>query len=68
MARTVKTSEGDRLDQICYAVYGVCQGAVEQVLQANPGLAARGQPYPYGILITIPDIAVQPPPTVKLWT
>ncbi|TSE34717.1 Phage Tail Protein X [Tepidimonas charontis] len=38
---TVKR-DGERLDLICYRWYGTLAGrAVERVLEANPGLAAR---------------------------
>lgn len=34
--------DGERLDLICYRWYGTLAGrAVERVLEANPGLAAR---------------------------
>ena len=39
--RTYRTVEGDRLDRICQRHYGACRGVVEQVLAANPHLAAR---------------------------
>lgn len=36
------TRDGERLDLICYRWYGTLAGrAVERVLEANPGLAAR---------------------------
>lgn len=43
MSATYTTArDGERLDLICYRWYGTLAGrAVERVLEANPGLAAR---------------------------
>lgn len=49
-----RTKDGDRLDQICYKHYGNL-GVVEQVLDANPQLAAMPV-IPAGILVKLPDI------------
>lgn len=68
MATTIRTSDGDILDDICQRYYGHLTGSVEAVLRHNQGLAAIAQPYQKGLLITLPDL---PPPrtdTVRLWT
>lgn len=68
MAKTIRTSDGDVLDEICYALYGSLAGVVEAVYEANPGLAAYTQPFAAGILITLPDLDVQRDEPVQLWT
>ena len=68
MAKTIRTSDGDVLDQICYAVYGSVAGMVEAVYEANPGLAAHEQPFASGITITMPDVDVPRNEPVQLWT
>ena len=68
MAKTIRTSEGDVLDEICYAVYGSVTGMVEAVYEANPGLAAQEQPFAAGILITLPDVEIPRDEPVQLWT
>lgn len=56
------------LDTICYAFYGTLVGVVEAVYEANPGLAARGEPFVAGIEIVLPDLAVARDEPVQLWT
>ena len=68
MAKTIRTSEGDVLDEICYAVYGSVTGMVEAVYEANLGLAAQEQPFAAGILITLPDVEALRDEPVQLWT
>ncbi|MFM0598146.1 tail protein X [Paraburkholderia dilworthii] len=68
MAKTIRTSEGDVLDAICYAFYGSLAGVVEAVYEANPGLAAHPQPFAAGIIVTLPDLDVQRDEPVQLWT
>lgn len=67
-----ETAAGDVLDQICHCHYGVIDGAIERVLEANPGLAERGALLPRGVQILLPAIpeknktaAIRP--TVRLW-
>lgn len=50
------TREGDVLDRIVHDRYGRTAGVVEAVLEANPGLAARGPVLPRGIVITLPEV------------
>jgi phage tail protein X len=67
MATTIRTSDGDVLDSLCYVYYGRLAGVVEAVLAANPGLADQPQPFASGVLIVLPDISVQSQATVILW-
>lgn len=56
MARYL-TSDGDALDFIAWKHYGSTAGSVvEQVLEANPGLADYGPVLPAGVDVTLPDI------------
>ena len=67
MATTLRPSDGDVLDTLCYWHYGHLTGTVEAVLDANPRLAELPQPYPAGLEIVFPDL---PPPAtqaVRLW-
>lgn len=69
MPTSYKTSQGDTLDHICWKVYGEQSGAVEAVLEANPGLADLGEVLPTNTAIELPDLAkpatdVQP---IRLW-
>ncbi|URV26486.1 tail protein X [Burkholderia gladioli] len=56
------------LDSLCYRMYGTLQGMVEAVYEANPGLAARLQPFASGIEIVMPDIEAPRDEAVSLWT
>ena len=57
MAQQYRTSDGDTVDMIAWRYYGRQDGnVVEQVLDANPGLADRGPILEAGLLITLPDI------------
>ncbi|KAF1056650.1 MAG: hypothetical protein GAK44_00161 [Pseudomonas delhiensis] len=67
MATTCRSSEGDRLDSICFSYYGYLDGCVEAVLDANPGLADEAQPLRAGLLITLPDLAAPTDGAVRLW-
>ncbi len=67
MAR-YRTSDGDELDWICWRHYGRTAGAVEAVLEANPGLADRGPVLPAGIEIELPDLPEPERQTLpRLW-
>ena len=63
------TRQGDIVDQICQAHYSQTEGVTEQVLEANPGLAARGPFLPAGLIVSWPEIAAAPAlqPTIRLW-
>ena len=68
MAAEYLTRDGDLLDAICWLHYGRQGGAVEPVLDVNPGLADRGPVYPAGVLITLPELpAPAPAAPVRLW-
>ena len=58
---TYRTSEGDIIDAVCRRHYGREAGAVEAVLEANPGLADLG-PAPPDLPRPLETIE-----TVKLW-
>lgn len=65
---TVRAAQGDTLDLICWRHYGRTAGVVEQVLEANQGLARLGPILPHGTLVLLPEIATQPQrQTVQLW-
>lgn len=69
MPATYVTSTHDALDLICVRHYGLQAGAVEQVLNANPGIAAVAHRLPVGLSIVLPDIAAaqQGQQSVRLW-
>ncbi len=66
---TYRTSEGDVIDAVCRRFYGREAGAVEAVLEANPGLAELGPVLPAGTLVELPDLPrpLETIETVKLW-
>jgi phage tail protein X len=68
MAMTIRTCDGDVLDALCHAYYGFVAGTVEAVYAANPGLAARPQPYAAGLVLTLPDLPARRADIVQLWT
>ena len=69
MASIYTTRDGDVLDLICHRHYGRQSGAVEAVLEANPRLADKGQVYPHGLRITMPDLPrpSDGPKMITLW-
>lgn len=63
-----RTKEGDTADLICWHIYGRTSGVVEQVLAANPGLAALGPIIPAGTLVKLPALeASSNTAQVDLW-
>jgi phage tail protein X len=66
---SVRAQQGDTVDAICWRYYGRTAGVVEQVLDANPGLADLGPVLPMGSLITMPEAAAQAEQrqVVNLW-
>ncbi|XMA30466.1 tail protein X [Wolbachia endosymbiont of Tetranychus urticae] len=48
--------ENDILDYICWKHYGFTSGAVEIVLEENPGLSEYGSFLPAGLKIKLPII------------
>lgn len=68
MPQTYRCSDGDTLDWICWKHYGRQSGAVEAVLEANPGLAEKGPVFSAGQLVTLPDLAPAATTTIiRLW-
>lgn len=65
--QSYRTSDGDILDRICLKYYGQQSGAVEFVLDNNPGLAALGPVFNAGVVIQLPPMTIPPKPTVRLW-
>lgn len=67
---TYTTKDGDVVDDICYRYYGTLDGRVfEQVLAANPGLAARGPVLAAGVVIELPVItSTATTQGVRLWS
>lgn len=68
MARTIRTSDGDRLDSLCNCYYGRLNGIVEAVIAANPGLAAIQQPFAAGVMIVLPDLPMRVEKPIQLWS
>jgi phage tail protein X len=61
--------EGDTIDWLCWRYYGATSGAVEKVLEANPGLSRADPNLPAGTRIILPVLA-KPLATnavVRLW-
>ena len=63
------TQQGDMVDRLCHGHYGISAAVTEKVLEANPGLAARGPLLPAGLTISLPAMDPAPitTPTVRLW-
>ena len=56
METQYRTRQGDLLDWLCWRHYGRIGGALEQVLAANPNLAAQGPVLPAGLSIRLPSL------------
>lgn len=70
MSTTVRSVQGDTLDDLVWQHYGRSAGAVEAVLEANPGLADLGPILPTGTSVTLPDLEPAAPESgrrLKLW-
>lgn len=66
---TYPTVGGEMIDEIAWRHYGHQIGTAEAVLEANPGLAAKGPILPPGLTIVLP-VLVTPSATatpVKLY-
>lgn len=70
MMQTYRTSDGDTVDYIAWKYYQTLEGrVVEQLLEANPGIADLGPVLPAGVLLTMPDIAPeQHEQGARLWS
>lgn len=68
-AKKYVTMENDMVDLIAYDRYGRTRGAVEAILDANPGLGERGPILPRGIVIYLPSLEDTPPKrkVINLW-
>ncbi len=65
---TYTTVPGDVLDRITWEYYENRKGAFEEVLKANPGLAAYGSVLPGGLDIVLPDLPEpEDPNSYTLW-
>ncbi|AWM87381.1 tail protein X [Microvirga sp. 17 mud 1-3] len=69
MALEYRTSDGDTVDFIAWKHYGTTDGlVVEQLLDANKGLADMGPVMPAGVLVLLPEIdTTQKAQGIKLW-
>lgn len=69
MALTYITSAGDTADLIAWKHYSRQDGrVVEQLLDANPGLADHGPLLPAGLVVQLPTIDPQPVAKgIRLW-
>lgn len=63
-AQHIRTQQNETVDALCWRYYGRTQGAVEAVLQANPGLARHGLLLPQGMPVLMPVLPT--PPTQQL--
>jgi len=65
----VRTHQGETLDALCYRILGYTEGATEQALELNPGLAELGPILPHGTLVTLPEEQRRPrtQDTIQLW-
>jgi len=69
MTDTIPALQGESLDALVWRVTGQGSGAVERVLQANPGLAAIAASLPEGHPVFIPVLprAASDLPLLQLW-
>ncbi|MBK1725710.1 tail protein X [Halorhodospira neutriphila] len=69
MSTEVRAAQGDTVDLLAWRHYGRTAGAVEAVLEANPGLADLGPVLPMGTRVIMPDLAPARPEDgrVQLW-
>lgn len=65
----VRAHQGDTLDALVWRHYGRTAGVVEQVLEANPGLADLGPILPHGHPVNMPTAPAQAENSamVNLW-
>lgn len=70
-AITVTANAGETLSALAWRTLGRHRGAVERILEANPGLAALGEVLPEGTPVIVPPAAdasaVDTAPLVQLW-
>lgn len=66
----VRGIAGETVDALVWRAVGKGPGAVEAVLEANPGLAARGPVLVEGQLVAIPTVKASEAavvPLIQLW-
>ena len=66
---TARAVQGDTVDAIAWRYYGRTAGVVEQILQANPGLADQGPVLANGTLVALPTApaTTETAKAVNLW-
>lgn len=68
MSVVYRTKQGDVLDAVVFKYYEGQAGALEQVLEANRGLAKYGTVLPAGLAVVLPDLPKpSPKESVTLW-
>lgn len=69
MPQLYTTRQGETVDLACWRHYGRTAEVTEMVLEANPGLAAKGAALPMGTQILMPDWqeSSSARPLVSLW-
>lgn len=67
--KTYITRDDDTADLICFRYYGTTAAlVVERMIDANPGLSARGPLLPSGVTVQLPEIdTTETKQGVKLW-
>lgn len=68
-AASYRSKDGDTVDEIIWRYYGnQVRGAMEIVLEANPGLADLGPVLPVGTVVQLPEIETpKEVESVSLW-
>ncbi|MBY6056746.1 tail protein X [Leisingera daeponensis] len=68
-AVSYRSKDGDTVDEIVWRYYGnQVRGALEVVLEANPGLADLGPVLPVGTTVQLPEIETSKEvESVSLW-
>lgn len=66
---TERARKGESLDALVWRVLGRTAGAVEAVMEANPGIAEVGAALPEGRLVSLPVTAAAETraPLIQLW-
>lgn len=69
MPAPVITKAGDMIDEIAYRTYGWRPGAIEAILEANPGLCEHPPLLPAGLVIEMPELPAlsAAAPSIRLW-
>lgn len=68
MSVIYRTKQGDVLDAVVFKYYKGQGGVLEQVMEANRGLAKYGSILPAGLAVVLPDLPrPRPKESVTLW-